>query len=253
MVLNNNFKTVGIVGGVGPEASNKFCELLIKYKNKKKDQDNIPFLHFSNPQIPDRTEAILGKGKSPTKEIIKTCNSLKKAGADFLIIPCNTAHYFLPDIQEKVSIPIVNMISLLVKQIKLENPNMQKIGVLATSGSMKSGIFEDYLGMVGIDVVKPSETEQNEYVMEAIYGKNGIKAGKKYLAKHLLTEAANSLILKGAEAVILGCTEIPLVLKQKDFYNRLYDPMDVSAKEIIKFVESKKDVVEVKYSLEVLR
>jgi len=251
MKSNKSFKIVGIVGGAGPEASNKFCELLIKYKNKKKDQDNIPFLHFSNPQIPDRTEAILGRGESPTKEIIKTCNSLKKAGADFLIIPCNTAHYFLPEIQEKVSIPIVNMIALLVKQIKLENPKITRVGLLATTGCIRGGIFEDYLRRVGIEVIKPTNSEQSSLVMEAIYGKNGIKVGKKAHAKHLLTEAANSLILNGAEAVILGCTEIPLVLKQKDFYNKLYDPMEVSARQIINFVESKNDVVEAKQRLEV--
>ena len=238
----NNYKLFGVVGGVGPEASNKFCELLVKYKSAKNDQDNIPFIHFCNPQIPDRTESILGRGENPVDEIVKTCKTLENVGAEFLVIPCNTAHYFYSDIQERVTVPIVNMIGLLVKKIKSDNPGIRRVGVLATTGSIKSGIFEDTLGSLGIETVIPYESEQKEIVMEAIYGKNGIKAGKKHEAKKLLTLMAKRLVERGAEAVILGCTEVPLVLDQKDFATKLYDPMDISAHAIIKFVESGKRI-----------
>ena len=244
-------KKVGIVGGVGPEASNKFCELLIKYKSKLKDQDNIPFVHYCNPQIPDRTDFIVGKGENPTPEIISTCKTLEDVGSSFLVIPCNTAHCFLPEIQDNVNVPIIDMIQVLVKKVLKENHTIEKVGLLATTGSIRSKLFEDYFGKIGVQVITPDEFDQENLVMEAIYGKRGIKAGKKVYARELLSLVAKKLVDQGAEAIILGCTEVPLVLKQKDYGIRLYDPMDIVAREIVDYVESKEDkeVVTVKYIL----
>lgn len=230
-------KTIGIVGGVGPEASNKFCDLLIKYKHKSKDQDNIPFIHFCNPQIPDRTEFILGKGKNPVPEIVKTCLKLEEAGADFLVIPCNTAHCFLSQIQQDISIPIIDMIKILIKKIKTENPQIKRVGILATTGSIKAKLFENYLNIIDVKAIIPNSQDQEQLVMKAIYGENGIKSGKKVYPKKLLLKAAKNLIKKGAQAIILGCTEIPLVLKQKNLNLPLYDPMDIVAEEIIEYIE----------------
>ncbi|MFW9874202.1 MAG: aspartate/glutamate racemase family protein, partial [Candidatus Thorarchaeota archaeon] len=245
-------KTIGIVGGVGPEASNKFCEFLIKLKTTKTDQENLRFIHFCNPQIPDRTDFIVGKGPDPTPELIKTCLNLESSGADFLVIPCNTAHYFLPEIQESVNIPIIDMTKVLVKSVLEMNPNLRKIGILATTGSLIAGIYEKYFKTVGIEVVLPSSEDQETLVMSSIYGRSGIKAGKKIIPKRKLTEIAYKLIESGAEALVLGCTEIPLVLKQRDFNIKLFDPMELTAKEIIKYVEGKESstVITVKYSLE---
>lgn len=243
-------KILGVVGGVGPEASNKFCEFLVKYKKANVDQDNITFLHYCNPKIPDRTNFILGKGENPVPEIVKTCQTLKNAGSDFLIIPCNTAHYFLPKIQENVDIPIVDMTKLLVKKILDEYPPITKVGIIATTGSITAGIYQNYFKSVGVTPILPSEEDQENLVMRAIYGNDGIKAGKKILPKKKLTHIANKLIEQGAEAIVLGCTEVPLVLKQKDFTVKLFDPMAISAKEIIKYIETKEEnVVTVKYSL----
>jgi aspartate racemase len=241
-------KLIGVVGGVGPEASNKFCEMLVKYKKKKRDQDNIPFLHYCNPQIPDRTEAILGIGEDPTEEIINTCTSLQGAGADFLVIPCNTAHHFLTEIQESVDIPIVDMTKVLVRHVLKDNFRLKKVGILATTGSVKAGIFQDYFNGVGIETILPEEADQEKLVMGAIYGSKGIKAGRKIMPKKLLTNAAKKLIEAGAESIVLGCTEIPLVLKNKDFEVKLYDSMEIVSKEIIKCMERESgDIITVKY------
>jgi aspartate racemase len=243
---------VGVVGGVGPEASNKFCELLIKNTSAKTDQDNIPFLHFCNPQIPDRTEFIVGKGESPVAELIKTSRALEVAGADFLVIPCNTAHYFLSEVQDSVSVPIVDMTKVLVKNVLSGYPPIKKIGLLATTGSIKGQIYQNYFKSVGIEAVLLSDEDQEGLVMGAIYGGNGIKAGKKVLPKKRLMRAAEKLISMGAEALVLGCTEIPLVLKQKDLDVRLYDPMDLTAKEIVRYVgeDSRKNIVSIEFALE---
>jgi aspartate racemase len=234
-------KTVGIIGGVGPEATNKFCELLINYKSRRIDQDNIPFVHYCNPQIPDRTEFIIGKGESPVPELVKTSRALEKINVDFLVIPCNTAHCFLREIQRHTSLPIVDMMKVLVNKVKHDNSNIEKIGVLATTGSIKAKLFERYFHIEGIEVIKPDENDQEKLVMEAIYGEKGIKAGKKLYGKKLLNDAAKKLLEKGAQAIVLGCTEVPLVMKQKDFGVRLYDPMDIVAREIVGYIESKED------------
>ena len=153
-------KTVGVVGGVGPEASNNFCELLIKNTPAKKDQDNIPFLHFCNPQIPDRTGFIIGNGESPVAALIETSKALERAGADFLIIPCNTAHYFLSQVQDNISIPIVDMTKILVKGVLSSKPKINKIGILATTGSIKAEIYQNYFMSVGIEPILLSLSNQ---------------------------------------------------------------------------------------------
>lgn len=246
-----NQNLVGVVGGVGPEASNKFCEYLIKNKRASSDQENISFLHYCNPMIPDRTDFLIGRGPDPTPKLIETCQSLEDAGAGFLVIPCNTAHYFLNEVQSEVSIPIVDMTKVLVKDVLSEVPPIEKIGILATTGSVKTGIYQQYFRNVGVKSIVPSEEDQENLVMEAVYGKSGIKAGKKTYPKRLLTRAARKLIDSGAEAIIMGCTEIPLVLKQKDFGVKLFDPMELTAKEIIDYLEeeNQQEVVTVSYAL----
>jgi len=245
-------KKVGIIGGAGPEASNKFCELLIRKTPSRKDQDNIPFIHFCNPQIPDRTDFILGKGINPLSEIVDNAKALEMAGADFLVVPCNTAHYFLSELQENVNLPIVDMTKVLVKEVLSEYPPIKKIGILATTGSIKAGIYQRYFNSVGVQCILPSEEDQENLVMRSIYGSGGIKAGKKALPRKLLGIAVQKLIEAGVEAVVLGCTEIPLVLRQKDFAVKLYDPMELTAKEVIRYVkrDSEENFVSVRYVLE---
>jgi len=245
------YNLVGVVGGVGPEASNKFCEMLINFKSKEKDQDNIPFIHFSNSQIPDRTDFILGKGASPIPELVKTCKTLENSGADFLIIPCNTAHCFLEEIQNEIGIPIVDMIKIMVNNIIDDNPMLSKVGLLATTGSIESDLFQKYFDSANIETIIPNMEDQENFVMNAIYGPRGIKAGKKKKAGRLLKKAVKKLNSAGAQVIVLGCTEIPLVLQQKDFKIRLYDPMEIVAKEIINYLEANGDteVVTVKHKI----
>ena len=174
----------------------------------------------------------MGLGEDPVPEIVRTCRSLERAGADFLIIACNTAHAFLERIRAQITAPLVDMVGLVTRQIKMDTPGITKVGILATTGSIRSRLFETYLARAGIAALVPSERDQEERVMTAIYGNEGIKAGEKELAKTLLVEAANRLRKLGAEAIILGCTEIPLVMDQSDIDTRLYDPMEVAAIQI---------------------
>lgn len=227
--------TVGVLGGLGPEASNKFCEYLIRCKSAEKDQDNINFIHYCNSKIPSRLDYISGNSSiSPIPEMVKTCRVLESMGADCVVVPCNTVHYLLPEVQRHVSIPIIDMIQLLVKQIKIENPRMKKIGILGTTLTIDLKLYEKYFDLVGIEVVKLERTDQENLVMDSIYQ---IKAGKKIKPRKLLIEAGNMMIVNGAEALVLGCTEIPLVLNKSHFEISVYDPMNNCANELVRYSE----------------
>lgn len=228
-------KPIGILGGLGPEASNKFCEYLVEFKEAPTDQDNLNFIHYCNSKIPSRIDYIDGTSSvSPIPEMVRTCKNLENMGVSCIVVPCNTVHYLLPEVQKEISTPIIDMIQLLVKKIKLDNPNMKKIGVIGTNLTIELKLYEKYLNLVDIELVKLDKEQQNDWVMESIYE---IKAGKKDTPKQFLTKAANKLVENGAESLILGCTEIPLVLKQENFDIQLYDPMEVCAKEIIRYYD----------------
>lgn len=223
---------------MGPEASNTFCSKLISMKKCSNDQDNIPFFHYCNPKIPDRTKFILGEGENPLPELLKSCKIVENAGANFLVLPCNTAHYFLPELKKNIDTPIIDMVSLTVKKIKKDFPSIKNVGLLSTTGTIEAKVYENKFTQLGIKTIKPDNFYQESFVMEAIYGSKGIKSGKKKLGKTLLTNAVEHLISKGAQAIILGCTEIPLVLKQKDFMIPFYEPMEITVNKIIEYHES---------------
>ena len=213
---------------MGPEATSYLFNLIIKNTKVKKDQDHIPVVIYNYPQIPDRTLNIVENGESPLLYLIKGMKLLEKAKADVVIIPCNTAHYYIEEVSKYSSLPILNMIELTSEYIsKLP---AKKIGVLATTGTVRTKLYQRSLENLGLEVLLPTEGEQQEMVMEAVYGKRGVKAGYKKEPKRLLKEISGRLIERGAEVIIAGCTEIPLVLFRKDISAELVNPMEILAK-----------------------
>jgi len=220
-------KIIGILGGMGPEATIDLFYKIIKFTPAEKDQDHLRIIIDNNPKIPDRTAAILGKGEDPLPALQETAKNLEKAGADFIIIPCNTAHYFLPLIQESVKIPILNMIEEAAKETQQRIPQIQKVGLLASIGTYKTEIYHQQFKKFNIEVISPEEKDKEE-VMKAIYA---VKAGNlsEGIKKNIL-KIAQKLVDKGAEAIIAGCTEIPLILKEGDVSVPIIDPTQVLAK-----------------------
>ncbi|MBC7362110.1 MAG: aspartate/glutamate racemase family protein [Candidatus Aminicenantes bacterium] len=227
-------KTIGILGGMGPEATARFFELIIKNTAAAKDQEHLKIVVLNYPQIPDRTGAILYGGENPVPYLIEGLKLLEKAGAELVAIPCMTAHYFLPRLKEKTRLKLVNLIEEAALWTKLVFPKIKKVGLLATEGTIATGIFQKVFERKKIQVLTPSKKVQKK-TMEAIYGEKGIKAG--FIGgkpKRLLLAAAEELLDQGAEALIAGCTEIPLVLTQKDVPVPLIDPMTIGARVLIK-------------------
>jgi aspartate racemase len=224
-------KIIGILGGMGPEATADLFYKIIKATNAKKDQEHLRIIIDNNPKIPDRTAAILGKGENPLPLLQKTAHNLEKAGADFLVIPCNTAHYFIPAIEKSIRIPVLNMIEETLKDIKEKLPDIKKIGLLATMGIYKTGLYDQYFNKYNIAGISPEEKAIAK-IMEVIYAVKADKLSRDI--KESMLKIAGDLINNGAEAIIAGCTEIPLILKQKDIPVPLIDPTNILAKAAVK-------------------
>lgn len=224
-------KIIGILGGMGPEATVDLFHKIIKATSVGNDQEHLRIIIDNNPKIPDRTAAILGKGEDPLPALQNTAKNLEKAGADFIIIPCNTAHYFLPSIEKSVRIPIINMIEETAKEVKHENTNVKKVGLLASMGTYKTGIYHQQFKKYNIETIYPDDKDKDE-VLKAIYA---VKAGKlsKNIKENIL-KITERLIDKGVEAIIAGCTEIPLILKKEDITVLLVDSTQILAESAVK-------------------
>jgi len=226
-------KTIGILGGMGPEATAHFFSLIIKHTAAAKDQDHVPVLIYNLPQIPERTPAILGQGPSPLPLLRKGVRTLAQAGADFIVVPCISAHAFLPDIRRASPVPILSLLDEALAGAKKKNRRLKRAGLLASTGTVRSGLFAKTFAKAGIEIITPTNKEQAK-VMEAVFGKRGVKAGfTEGWPRKLVLEIARRLIKRGAEAIIAGCTEIPLVLRDEDLPVPLIEPMRIAAQACI--------------------
>lgn len=224
--------TVGIIGGIGPEAANRLSQLIVELANAQTDKEHVPVICFNNPNIPSRVDSISGKGENCLPALVETARSLVRAGANFLIMPCNCAHYYLRSLRAEISVPVLDMIQETVDQIIEDFPGAKSVGLLASSPTLDNNLYGRPFSEWGVECLKPTELEQ-ALVMSAIYGPDGIKAGKKEVARQDLIGIGNSLASRGAEVVIAGCTEISLVLESDTLSVPVVDPMHVIAQSAI--------------------
>ncbi len=199
---------IGILGGMGPEATLDLYRHIINLTPASKDQDHIRVLIYSNPKIPDRTLAISGKGESPLNALIDSAKRLEASGAGIIAMPCNASHYYLPEIQQAIRIPIINMVEEVCRKLRRSLPEAKAAGLIATSGTIYSRVYHKALAAEGISVLTPNEKEQIETQAAIARVKAGIHSAAARDKFHSIGE---KLVQAGAEAVILGCTEIPLV------------------------------------------
>ena len=193
---------------MGPEATAQLYRRIISLTPAERDQDHIPTLIYSLPQVPERTTCIRNNDLSIIPWIVEGVTRLENSGASFIAIPCNTVHYYFETMQEAVRIPIIHMIRETVSEIKTTHPDARKIGLLATAGTIESGLYEEELTKNGLKVIIPDERIVKEKVMKAVFG---IKAGAdQKIHRDLLADAGQHLLDRGADLIVLGCTEIPL-------------------------------------------
>jgi len=228
---------VGVVGGVGPAATADFMQKIIRNTPAARDQDHIKLLIEQNPQIPDRTANLLGDGPDPTIALYATCKKLEAGDADLIAIPCNTAHAFVERIQPHLRIPIVNMLTTTAEYLARNFAQLDRVGLLATSGTLDSGVYAKALAAQGYSAVEPDSAHQAR-VMNAIYGPQGVKAG--YTSGTCMTDilaAVDYLLAQDIEVIILGCTELPLLFADPAALGgrqvQLIDPTDVLARQCV--------------------
>jgi len=227
-------KTIGILGGMGPEATVYFYDQLIKKTKAFKDQEHIPVIIYSDPRVPPRTDAIQKTGPSPVPFLLEGSKKLILGGADFIVMPCITAHFFWPQMAPSIDVPFVHLVEEAYSWAAAQIPGVKQIGIIASSGTINSGLFHDTFSRSGIEILTPQREEQ-AVVMDCIFGPRGIKAGYKAdESTQRIVRIAYSLIERGAQAVIAGCTEVPLVLRPEHIPVPLIEPMAIGIECCIK-------------------
>jgi aspartate racemase len=204
-------KVVGVLGGMGPEATVDFMAKVIAATPANADQDHVHMLVDHNPTVPNRQDAILGDGTDPGPALADMAARLEAAGADFLVIPCNTAYVFQDSIIAATRLPLVSIIEVTVAEVISRVPGARKVGVLATDGCLSAGVYQDALAARAIEPLVPEDAGLLR-LMDLV---NGIKAGRSGAGTASgMRDLATGLCGQGAQALIAGCTEIPLVLEQ---------------------------------------
>jgi len=227
--------TVGVLGGMGPDATVDFMAKVLAATPASSDQDHVHMLIDHNPQVPDRTRAILAEGGEAGPVLAQMARQLQHAGADMIVMPCNTAHAFQPDIEAVLDIPFVSIIDETVAACAA----FEAVGLLATQGFLASGIHDAALSAAGIRAVMPDDAETKafmELTTRIKAGDSGPEIGARML------RLANALVARGAQAVIAGCTEIPLVLNQSMLDVPLISSTDILAEATVAYALGDKDL-----------
>jgi aspartate racemase len=200
--MSDSPRLLGVLGGMGPAATADFLSRLVALTPAEADRDHIPVVVSSVPQIPDRTEAILGEGLSPLPALLTGLERLERAGADLIVMPCNTAHHWHADLA--AARPNLSWIHIVDAVLALA-PAGARLGLLATTGTLQAGIYP--LRAPGRTFVAPEPAIQSGAVMRAI---RAVKSGRPGLASEPFLRAAHGLRAKGATHLVFACTEVAL-------------------------------------------
>ena len=222
-------KTVGVIGGLGPMATVYFYDMIVRLTDAKSDQEHIDMIITNRATTPDRTNYIIGKSpNSPVEVLIKDAKKLEQYGTDFLVITCNTAHYFYGKIAGSVNIPVLNIIEETVKYAKQKGH--KKLGILATTGNIQTKLYQNMCEKYDIDYLV-LDNEKQQYIMDIIY--KDIKSGKS-ANMDKFNIVIQHLKENNCDGAILGCTELSILKNDNDLDNEFYiDSLEVLARKTI--------------------
>lgn len=214
-------KTIGVIGGMGPAATADLFSKLIAATGAKRDQDHLRILIDNNPRVPDRNAAIAGRGPSPGPALAQSAAELQRSGANFIVIACNTAHAFQPDIEAAISVPLLSMIDATVEAALASGA--QRVGVLAADGCRRAQLYPKAFTARGVEALLLSDEAQADF-MQLIYR---IKAGDIGAeTRNAMKAHAIHLNARGAQAIVAACTEVPLALDADDLAVPLINSTD---------------------------
>lgn len=211
---------LGVLGGMGPLATADFMRKLVETTPAARDQDHMPVFVHSVPQIPDRSESFLAGSDAPWPFLLSGLRILEAAGAGAIAIPCNTAHLWHSRLAAATDLEVLHIGRATSAAVTSHPAALTRVGLLATSATITGRIYQDVLSAAGVDVIVPSARHQTECVTAGIAA---VKGGDLVTATALLRSAAAQLVDDGAQGIILGCTELPLVLTSDTFHVPLFD------------------------------
>ena len=232
-------KTVGVLGGLGPMASVYFYEMVVNMTDAKIDQEHVDMIITNRATTPDRTAFIVGESdEDPSKVLIDDAKKLENYGVDFIAMTCNTAHYFYNKIANSINIPMLNIVEETIKHAKATNH--KKLGILATTGNIKTNLYQDMCEKYEIEYMILDENRQSQ-VMDIIY--NDIKSGKS-ADMNKFNKLVNHLKENECDGIVLGCTELSILKNDNNLGNDLYiDSLEVLARQTI--IKSNRKVKEI--------
>ncbi|MCU0560134.1 MAG: amino acid racemase [Desulfobacterales bacterium] len=229
-------KIVGIIGGMGPEATVDLMARVIKATPALDDVDHIRMLVDNNPKVPSRIRALIeGGGESPAPCLQEMARRLAAWGADFLAMPCNTAHYYHREIQEAVAVPLLDMIDLAVREVTGQTPGLRSVGLLASSAVLRLKLYEDRFARAGAALLPPGDRRQHD-VMQTIRRIKAGGCGSEAVAA--VQAAADDLAARGAEALLVACTELSIIGHEIRAAVKLFDSAQILAEAIVKEARS---------------
>jgi aspartate racemase len=235
IIHNKDEKILGILGGVGTLATAFFVTRLAQLADARADQDHVTYICLNHAKVPDRTAWLIGQSNENPKPVIADgLRFLEEAGADLIAIPCNTSHCFFDELQSSVKIPIINMAEAAVARVMKNDPNARMVGILATTGTAATGLYQGIAAKRGLESIMPEDADQ-ALLMKIIY--EGVKAGNVSAAdtEDFLT-VADRLLARGADTLIVACTELSALCDmggESVKGRKLIDAMDVLAGEAI--------------------
>lgn len=224
-------KTAGILGGMGPAATVDFYGKIVSHTPAFNDQEHVPVVMYADPRIPDRTAFLLGRGSDPYPSLLRGARRLRETGADFIAIPCNTAHYWQQKLSADVApTPVLHIVDAAIKDARERGCDTGRLGVLATEGTIQGGVYGRKLAEEGFEAVFPDAEGQAQVTLAIA----AVKAGDVRKGRFLLEAQARNLLDRNCGKVIMGCTEIPVALGGADIGRDCIDATDALAREVVR-------------------
>lgn len=228
-------KIIGIMGGMGPEATIDLFAKIVEETHAQKDEDHIRIIIDNNPKMPSRQDAIMKGTESPVPAMLAVAKNLKQAGADAIIIGANTAHYFYDEIAPHIDIPFLHIIKEAVKELLRKHPDAKKVGVLATTAAVQTGLYNKNCAEFDLEVIDlPSDIQAQVHDSIFDFKYNGVTSKNI----DMMCKGIDYLVNQGVDALLMGCTEIPIILKDQKCPLPLIDPNDIIAKVAVAYAKN---------------
>lgn len=230
-------KAVGIIGGMGPLATCDLYEKIIRNTKAATDQEHLRIYIDNHSEVPNRTDSILYGGENPVSYIVESGKKLASIGAEILVMACNTSHYYIEEIQKELPVPVLSIVESTFLAVKSQG--IRKVALFATEGTVKAKVYQKIFEPE-IEMIVPNEEEQ-QIVTDIIY--KGVKAGDRFYDAGAYQKLVQIMESRGAEKIILGCTELPLAVEQYQISGEFVDPSLELARRLI--IEAGAEVINI--------